>query len=84
MSEAGQEQTPQPQLTVGQDASVVPVADRAAARIAAGDDHHAVALWLAEFRASPQTLRAYRREAERLLLWLGEQGSRRIPPATRS
>ncbi|MCE9662372.1 site-specific integrase [Halomonas sp. M5N1S17] len=74
MSETGQEQKPQPQLTLGQAASVVPVADRAAARIAADDDHHAVALWLAEFRASPQTLRAYRREAERLLLWLGEQG----------
>nr|WP_245948029.1 site-specific integrase [Halomonas montanilacus] len=53
---------------------MVPAADQAAARIAADDDRHAVALWLAEFRASPQTLRAYRREAERLLLWLGEQG----------
>ncbi|MFQ3787407.1 tyrosine-type recombinase/integrase [Halomonas sp. A29] len=45
-----------------------------AARIAAGNDAEAVAQWLAEFRTSPQTLRAYRREAERLLLWLGHQG----------
>lgn len=45
-----------------------------AARIAAKSDAEAVAQWLTEFRASPQTLRAYRREAERLLLWLGHQG----------
>ena len=44
-----------------------------AAHIEAGSDAEAVALWLAEFRASPQTLRAYRREAERLLLWLAHQ-----------
>ncbi|WP_165789451.1 tyrosine-type recombinase/integrase [Billgrantia endophytica] len=43
-------------------------------RIQAGSDAEAVARWLAEYRASPQTLRAYRREAERLLLWLGGQG----------
>jgi integrase len=42
--------------------------------IAAGSDREAVRMWLAEYRASPQTCRAYRREAERLLLWLGEQG----------
>lgn len=45
-----------------------------AQRIAARSDAEAVAQWLAEFRASPQTLRAYRREAERLLLWLEPQG----------
>ncbi|NIC03955.1 tyrosine-type recombinase/integrase [Billgrantia bachuensis] len=50
----------------------LPVASRTA-RIAAGSDAEAVAQWLAEFRASPQTLRAYRREAERLLLWLEHQ-----------
>ena len=36
-----------------------------------------MAAWLNEYRHSPQTLRAYRKEAERLLLWLraeGEQG----------
>lgn len=47
-----------------------------AACIAASSDAEAVAQWLAEFRASPQTLRAYRREAERLLLWLEHQGRR--------
>ncbi len=44
------------------------------AHISAGSDAEAVAQWLAEYRASPQTRRAYRREAERLLLWLAEQG----------
>ncbi|MBB3229896.1 tyrosine-type recombinase/integrase [Halomonas stenophila] len=43
---------------------------RGASHIAARDDIEAVALWLAEYRASPNTRRAYRREAERLLLWL--------------
>ncbi|MCA1770373.1 MAG: site-specific integrase [Halomonas sp.] len=42
--------------------------------IAAGSDVEAVGRWLAEYRASHQTQRAYRREAERLLLWLAEQG----------
>ncbi|MDN3555088.1 tyrosine-type recombinase/integrase [Halomonas maura] len=44
-----------------------------ASHIAAGDDIEAVGLWLAEYRASPNTRRAYRREAERLLLWLATQ-----------
>ena len=30
--------------------------------------------WLDEYHASPRTRRAYRREAQRLLLWLAEQG----------
>ncbi len=42
--------------------------------IAAASDVEAVAQWLAEYRASAQTQRAYRREAERLLLWLETQG----------
>nr|WP_232230399.1 tyrosine-type recombinase/integrase [Halomonas sp. 1513] len=42
--------------------------------IAAHSDIEAVSLWLAEYRASPQTQRAYRKEAERLLLWLAERG----------
>ena len=42
--------------------------------ISAGSDAEAVAQWLVEYRASPRTQRAYRREAERLLLWLAEQG----------
>ncbi len=44
-----------------------------AGRIAATSDAQAVALWLGEYRASPNTQRAYRREAERLLLWLNER-----------
>ncbi|MGM0704051.1 MAG: tyrosine-type recombinase/integrase [Pseudomonadota bacterium] len=42
--------------------------------ITACSDAEAVARWLAEYRDSPRTQRAYRREAERLLLWLDEQG----------
>lgn len=43
------------------------------AHIEASNDAEAVSQWLAEFQDSPQTLRAYRREAERLLLWLAYQ-----------
>ncbi|MBK8962294.1 MAG: tyrosine-type recombinase/integrase [Candidatus Competibacteraceae bacterium] len=38
-------------------------------QLAASNDLEAVRAWLAEFRDSPQTLRNYRKEAERLLLW---------------
>ena len=38
-------------------------------QLAASNDLEAVNAWLAEFRDSPQTLRNYRKEAERLLLW---------------
>ncbi|MFO1351657.1 MAG: integrase, partial [Gammaproteobacteria bacterium] len=38
-------------------------------QIEANDDMAAIQAWLAEFRDSPQTLRHYRKEAERLLLW---------------
>lgn len=41
--------------------------------IEASSDAEAVSQWLAEFQRSPQTFRAYRREAERLLLWLAYQ-----------
>jgi len=44
-------------------------------QLAASNDLEAVQAWLAEFHDSPQTLRAYRKEAERLLLWaLMERG----------
>lgn len=43
-------------------------------RIAAGSDVEAINAWLAEYRGSPQTWRTYRKEAERLLLWLQSQG----------
>lgn len=38
-------------------------------QIAADCDVEAVRLWLAEYAASPHTLRSYRKEAVRLLLW---------------
>ena len=37
--------------------------------IAATDDLSAIGIWLAEYRNSPHTLRSYRKEALRLLLW---------------
>ncbi len=45
-------------------------------RIEATSDAEAVGLWLAEYRESPQTFKAYRREAQRLLLWLDSIGRR--------
>ncbi|HSH47644.1 MAG TPA: tyrosine-type recombinase/integrase [Halomonas sp.] len=57
---------------------VEPVVERAerlksaVPRIRAASDIDAVAAWLAEYRASPHTQRAYRREVERLLLWLDD------------
>jgi len=45
----------------------------AASRIKARSDVDAVTHWLSEYTASPQTWRAYQREAERLLLWLAPQ-----------
>lgn len=38
-------------------------------QIAADNDLAAIKTWLAEFHDSPRTLRHYRKEAERLLLW---------------
>ncbi len=38
-------------------------------QIKASNDLEAIQSWLAEFATSPQTLRSYRKEAERLLLW---------------
>jgi site-specific recombinase XerD len=38
-------------------------------QISANNDLQAIESWLAEFEKSPQTLRSYRKEAERLLLW---------------
>lgn len=47
--------------------------EKRGARIGANSDIDAVSHWLAEYQASPMTLKAYRREAERLLLWLDDQ-----------
>ncbi len=38
-------------------------------QISAINDLQAIQSWLLEFEKSPQTLRSYRKEAERLLLW---------------
>ncbi len=38
-------------------------------QLSADTDINAVRCWLAEYAGSPHTLRAYRKEAERLLLW---------------
>ena len=38
-------------------------------QIAADTDVDAVRLWLAEYASSPHTLRNYRKEAVRLLIW---------------
>ena len=38
-------------------------------QISANNDLQAIQTWLQEFTGSPQTLRTYRKEAERLLLW---------------
>ena len=43
-------------------------------RISAQNDAQAVTAWLEEYVDSPQTWKAYHREAERLLLWLASQG----------
>ncbi|WP_106374233.1 tyrosine-type recombinase/integrase [Vreelandella songnenensis] len=43
------------------------------ARISAATDAEAVAAWLAEYQESPQTWKSYRRETERLLLWLASR-----------
>ncbi|MHB0775478.1 tyrosine-type recombinase/integrase [Halomonas sp. WWR20] len=43
-------------------------------RINARNDRQAVSQWLIEYRESPQTFRSYRKEAERLLLWLEGRG----------
>lgn len=42
-------------------------------RINAHTDAQAVAAWLAEYQGNPQTWKSYRRETERLLLWLDHQ-----------
>lgn len=68
--------THEPLLPVDTSHSTPPTAQRLrqvdSPRIAAANDIDAVAAWLAEYRASPNTQRAYRREAERLLLWMAD------------
>lgn len=47
-------------------------------RIGAQSDAEAVMAWLDEYTESPQTWKAYRRESERLLLWLASQQLRLV------
>ena len=51
--------------------------------IAADSDLEAVGLWLAEYADSPHTLRSYRKEATRLLLWAIEERSKPVSSLTR-
>ena len=52
-------------------------------QIAATNDLQAVQAWLAEFEQSPQTLRCYRKEAERLLLWAISEKQKPLSSLTR-
>lgn len=45
-------------------------------QIAARNDPEAVSLWLAEYHQSPHTLRAYRKEALRLMAWARQQAGK--------
>ena len=52
-------------------------------QIAADSDVEAVRLWLAEYAGSPHTLRSYRREAVRLLLWATRARGKPLSSLTR-
>jgi integrase/recombinase XerC len=52
-------------------------------QIAADTDVEAVRLWLAEYTASPHTLRSYRKEAVRLLLWATQVPGKPLSSLTR-
>ncbi|MGP8437858.1 tyrosine-type recombinase/integrase [Paraburkholderia fungorum] len=52
-------------------------------QIAADSDVEAVRLWLAEYTASPHTLRSYRKEAVRLLLWATQALGKPLSSLTR-
>jgi hypothetical protein len=52
-------------------------------QIAADNDAAAIRAWLNEFYNSPQTHRAYRKEAERLLLWAIVEQSKPLSSLTR-
>src|SRR5579863_10202016 len=52
-------------------------------QIAADTDVEAVRLWLAEYTASPHTLRSYRKEAVRLLLWATQTLGKPLSSLTR-
>lgn len=52
-------------------------------QIAADSDVEAVRLWLAEYAGSPHTLRSYRKEAVRLLLWATQALGKPLSSLTR-
>lgn len=52
-------------------------------QIAANTDLEAVRLWLAEYAGSPHTLRSYRKEAVRLLLWATQALDKPLSSLTR-
>lgn len=52
-------------------------------QIAADTDVEAVRLWLAEYAGSPHTLRSYRKEAVRLLLWATQALGKPLSSLTR-
>jgi site-specific recombinase XerD len=56
---------------------------RSSCQLDADNDLQAIQAWLAEYRDSPQTLRNYRKEAERLLLWALLERGRPLSGLTR-
>ena len=52
-------------------------------QINADNDRQAIETWLEEFRDSPQTLRHYRKESERLLLWAIMERAKPLSSLTR-
>jgi integrase/recombinase XerC len=52
-------------------------------QLAAKNDIEAICVWLAEYRDSPHTLRSYRREVSRLLLWTLEVRRKPLSSLTR-
>lgn len=57
--------------------------DRKHCQIAANNDWQAIQCWFNEFYDSPQTLRNYRKEAERLLLWAINQRQKALSDLSR-
>ncbi|MFO1434222.1 MAG: tyrosine-type recombinase/integrase [Candidatus Competibacteraceae bacterium] len=56
---------------------------RSGCQLDADNDLQAIQAWLVEYRDSPQTLRNYRKEAERLLLWALLERGRPLSGLTR-
>lgn len=52
-------------------------------QIGANNDLEAIQSWLNEYKESPETLRSYKREAERLILWCWQQQGRALSDLNR-